>query len=95
MGIFNLHLYRDLKHLLLLLLYKRHPYVINSSSPPPQKPAVSHKTKRVTAAAWSKQITSFQKEIDRALGVSLVLGGPKGAIEPHDKEEIENFVKRE
>ena len=62
--------------------------------PPPQKPAVAHKTKRVTAAARSKQISSFQKEIDRALGVSMVLGGPKGAIEPHDKEDIESFVKQ-
>ena len=56
-----------------------------------QKPAVPHKTKRVTAAARFKQITSFQKELDRALGVSKVLGG---GIEPHDKEDIENFVKK-
>ena len=62
--------------------------------PPPQKPAVAHKTKRVTAAARSKQISSFQKEIDRALGVSLVLGGPKGAIEPHERGEIESFIRQ-
>ena len=69
------------------------PQACETAPPPPptvQKPPVAHKTKRVTAAARSKQITSFQKEIDRTLGVSQVVGG---GVEPHEKEEIEQFVK--
>ena len=54
--------------------------------PPPtaQKPTVTHKTKRVTAVARTKQIAAFQKELDHELGVCLIIGGAKGAIEPHE-----------